>query len=293
MEKVNPMKRISDYRGVKIVTDSTCYMPQEIIEKYDIKVAPLYVRFGDTVYKEHVDISDDDHYKRLRKGELPDTTQPSPEDFTKIYKPLIEEGYSIISIHISSGISGTINSANAAKEALGSPDIHIFDSKFTSMGLGFQIMEIARMLYEERNSKEEVLKEIPNLQKHMNIFFLVGDLFWLARLGRIGKAKAILGNVVKIKPILFFDDGVVNALEQPRTMKRGKERMIELTKDIVLKKGLKYITVAWGDNKEEAEKYREFCENSFGVPVSLTRLGPVIGTHAGPEVLSIHFYTEK
>jgi DegV family protein with EDD domain len=278
---------------VKIVTDSTCYMPQKFLDDNDINVAPLYVRFGDTTFQEHKTISDVDFYKRIGKGELPDTTQPSPEDFTKIYKPLINKGNSIISIHISAGISGTVNSANAAKEALGSPDIHIFDSKFTSMGLGFQIMEIVRMLHEEGMSKEEVLKEIPNLQKHMNIFFLVGDLFWLSRLGRIGKAKAIMGSIVKIKPILFFDDGVVNALEQPRTMKRGKERMIELTHEIVNKKGLKYMTVAWGDNHDEAEEYREICEKEFGIPVTLTRLGPVIGTHVGPEVLSIHFYTDK
>ncbi|MGC9125771.1 MAG: DegV family protein, partial [Caldisericaceae bacterium] len=140
---------------------------------------------------------------------------------------------------------------------------------------------------------EEILKEIPNLQKHMNIFFLVGDLFWLSRLGRIGKAKAIMGSIVKIKPILFFDDGYVNALEQPRTMKRGKERMIELTHEIVNKKGLKYMTIAWGDNLDEAEEYRKICEKEFGIPVTLTRLGPVIGTHVGPEVLSIHFYTDK
>jgi DegV family protein with EDD domain len=270
-------------------------MPQKFIDDNDIKVAPLYVRFGDTIFQEHKTISDEEFYKRIAiaQGELPDTTQPSPDDFTKIYRPLVKDGYSIISIHISSGMSGTINSANAAKEAIGNSNIHIFDSKFASMGLGFQIMEIVRMLYKEGKTEEEVLKEIPNLQKHVNIFFLVGDLFWLSRLGRIGKAKAIMGSIVKIKPILFIDDGSVNVLEQPRTMKRGKERMIELTQEIINKKGIKYMTVAWGDNRDEAEEYREICEKRFGIPVTLTRLGPVIGTHTGPEVLSIHFYTEK
>ncbi|NCQ53814.1 MAG: DegV family protein, partial [Caldiserica bacterium] len=214
MEKVNPLEKSVDYKKVKIVTDSTCYLPQDVIEKYGIMVAPLTVRFGETTFKEHVDIDDVELYKRLRKGELPDTTQPSPEDFSSIYKPLIDKGYSIISIHISSGISGTVNSANAAKEMLGSNDIYIFDSKFTSMGLGYQIMEIARMLYDEKKNLKEVLDEIPNLKNHMNIFFLVGDLFYLARLGRIGKARAVVGSIIKVKPILYFDDGFVNALEQ-------------------------------------------------------------------------------
>ncbi len=278
---------------VKIVTDSTCYLSQDVVEKYDILVVPLTVRFGETTFKEHVDINDDELYERLRKGELPDTTQPSPEDFASVYKPLLDKGYSIISIHISIGISGTINSANAAKEALKTDKIWIFDSKFTSLGLGFQIMEIARMLYDEGKSLKEVLNEIPNLSNHMNIFFLVGDLFYLARLGRIGKAKAVMGTIIKIKPILYFDNGVVNVLEQPRTMKKGKERMIELVKDITAKKGLKYITITWGDNKEEAEEYKALCEKEFGIKIPLTRLGPIIGTHVGPDVLSIHFYTEK
>jgi len=278
---------------VKIVTDSTCYMPEDILKKYDIKAIPLYVRFGDTVFKEGVDLSNDDLYRRLRNGELPETSQPSPEDFEAVYKPLLDNGYSIISILISSGISGTMNSASAAKEALKTDKIHIFDSRFTSMGLGFQIIETAKMLYEEKRPLEEVLKEIPNLGKHMNILFLVGDLFWLARLGRIGKAKALMGTLIKIKPILFFDEGMVNALEQPRTMAKGKDRMIEITKEVIQKKGLKYLTIAYGDNKDEAEEYRERCEREFGIKVSLTRLGPVIGTHVGPEVLSIHFYTEK
>ncbi len=277
---------------VKIVTDSTCYMEPSFLKEWDIKVVPLYVRFGDVSFKERADINDDDFYKRIRSGELPETTQPSPEDFESVYRPLLEEGNEIISIHISAGISGTVNSANAAKESLKTDKIHIFDSKFTSMGLGFQIMEITRMIYEENKPLEQVLDEIPNLSKHMNILFLVGDLFWLARLGRIGKARALLGTMVKIKPILFFDQGVVAALEQPRTMAKGKDRMIEIAKEITSKKGLKYMTIAYGDNVEEAEEYRARCQDAFGIKTTLTRLGPVIGTHTGPEVLSIHFYTE-
>ena len=279
---------------VKIVTDSTCYMGKVYLDMYNIEVIPLYVRFGEKMYREGIDVTPDEFYKEVRSGrELPETTQPAPEDFERVYKPLLDDGYEIISIHISAGLSGTVNSANAAKEALKSDKIHIFDSKFTSMGLGFQILEIANMLYNEKRPLDEVLNIIPTLYKHMNIYFLVKDLFYLARLGRIGKARALLGTVVKIKPILFFDEGVVNALEQPRTLERGKERMFELTKDKVSKLGLKYITVAYGDNLEEAEQYKDFLEREFNRSISLTQLGPIIGTHTGPDVLSIHFYTER
>ena len=278
---------------VKIVTDSTCYMPKTYLEQYGIEVVPLYVRFGDEVLMEN-EVNFDDFYKRVRSSNvLPETTQPSPEDFERVYRKYIDEGYDIISIHISAGMSGTINSANAAKEALKSDKIHIFDSKFTSMGLGFQILEIARMLYEENYPLDKVLEEIPGLAKHMNIYFLVDDLFWLARLGRIGKARAVLGTWIKVKPILYFDDGVVNVLEQPRTTQRGKERMFELMKEKIDKLGLKYITVVYGDNLQEAEEYRDFLERELNRSISLTQLGPVIGTHTGPGVLSIHFYTER
>ncbi|MEF3244500.1 MAG: DegV family protein [Caldisericaceae bacterium] len=278
---------------VKIVTDSTCYMPKSYIDQYDITVVPLYVRFGDEAFKEGIDMTHDEFYKKVKTSQvLPETTQPSAEDFESVYRKLLEEGNEIISIHISAGLSGTLNSANAAKESIGSEKIHIFDSKFTSMGLGYQIIEIAKMLYEEHLPLESVLNTIPTLYKHMNIYFLVKDLFWLARLGRIGKAKALLGTVVKIKPILFFDEGVVNVLEQPRTLEKGKIRMVELLKEKVEKFGLKYITVAYGNNLEEAEVYRDFVEKEIGSSVSLTQLGPVIGTHTGPDVLSIHFYTE-
>ncbi len=280
-------------KKVKIVTDSTCYLPQEVIKRYDIKIAPLYVRFGDKVYKEHVEISDDEYYKRIRNGELPDTAQPSADDFIAAYKPLAEKGYSVISPLISAEMSGAVNSANAAKQALGNPDIYIFDSWFNSLGLGYQVIEIAKMLYEEGKSKEEVVKLLPAIRDKMNIFFVVGDLYFLARLGRIGRAKAVLGTMIKIKPLLYFHEGFVDTLEQPRTIKRAKKRMIELTKEVVAKRGLKYLSVIYGDNLEEARQYKEECEAEFGIKIPLTRLGPVIATHTGPKVLSLHFYTER
>jgi DegV family protein with EDD domain len=280
-------------KKVKIVTDSTCYLPEEIIKKYDIKIAPLYVRFGDETYAEHVDMQDEEYYERMKKGELADTTQPSTDDFIKLYEPLLEGGYSIISPLMSANMSGTVNAANAAKKALGNPDIYIFDSQFNSLGLGYQVLEIAKKLYEEGMSKEDVIKEMPAMKDKMNIFFVLKDLFYLARLGRIGHAKALVGSIVKIKPILYFHDGFVDTLEQPRTLKKAKARMLELTKEIVDERGLKYISVIWGDNREEAEEYRDLCEKEFGVKIPLTRLGPVIATHTGPKVLSIHFYTER
>ncbi len=278
---------------VKIVTDSTCYLPKGVIKKYGIEIVPLYVRFGNEAFREHIDITNEEYYARVRNGELPDTSQPSTEDFINAYKPLVEKGYSVISPLISAGMSGAVNSANTAKAALGNPDIYIFDSWFNSLGLGYQVVEIAKMLYEEGKPKEEVIKALPSIRDKMNIFFVVQDLYFLARLGRIGRAKAVLGTMIKIKPLLYFHEGYVDTLEQPRTIKRAKKRMLELTKEVVSKRGLKYISVIYGDNREEAQEYAKECEKEFGVKVPLTQLGPVIATHTGPKVLSIHFYTER
>jgi len=278
---------------VKIVADSTCYLPDELIKKYDIKIAPLYVRFGDDMFRERVDIKDEDFYKRIREGELPYTTQPATTDFITVYKPLIEEGYSIISPLISSEISGAVNAANAAKKSLGDPDIHIFDAKFTTLGLGYQIVEIAERLYERGMTKDEVIQEMPSIRDRMYNFFVVGDLYFLARLGRIKKTEAVLGSMIKVKPLLYMRDGAIDTLEKPRTMKKPKARMIEIAKQIVTEKGLKHMSIIWGDNKEEAEAYRDVCAKEFNKEVSMTRLGPVIASHTGPDILSLQFSTER
>jgi DegV family protein with EDD domain len=278
---------------VKIVTSSVCYLPEEVIKKYDIKITPNYVRFGDNTYAERIDITDDEFYEKVRKGELPYTIGPSAGDFIKVYKPLIEEGYSIISLFESIGLSSGINAANTGKKLLGNPDIYILDSGSGSLGLGYQVLEVAKRLYDEGMSKENVIKEIPSIKDKANLFFIVKDLHYLARLGRIGKAKALLGSAIKITPLFYIRKGFVDVLEQPRTIKKAKHRMIELTKEIVNKRGLKYMSVMWGDNREEAEEYRKTCEKEFGIKVSLWRLGPVIAAHTGPQILFLNFYTER
>lgn len=278
---------------VKIVTSSVCYLPEEVIEKYDIKIIPNYVRFGDKTYAERIDITDNEFYERVRKGELPYTVGPSAGDFIKVYKPLIEEGHSIISLFESIGLSSTINAANAAKRLLGNPDIYILDSGFGSLGLGYQVLEVAKRLYDEGMSKENVIKELPSIRDRANLFFIVKDLYYLARLGRISKAKALLGSAIKITPLFCIHKGFVDVLEQPRTIKKAKHRMVELTKEIVSKRGLRYISVMWGDNKKEAEEYRKTCERELGIKVDLRRLGPVIAAHTGPQVLFLNFYTKQ
>ena len=280
-------------KKVRIVMDSTSYLSEDMVKKYNIEVVPLYVRFGEETYKERLDIDDDTFYKRLRGGELSFTSQPSPEDFIKVYKPILDAGNSIISIHISTQMSGTVNSANIAKETLKSDKIYVFDSKFVSLGCGYQVMEIARMLYEEGKSLEDVLKEIPDLYKHSNVYFIVGDLFYLARTGRIGRARAALGTAIRVKPLLYIKDGVVDTFEQPRTAERAKERIIEIVKEKIEQYGMKYMSVIYGDNREEAEEFRKICEKEFNTQLPLVRLGPIVGTNTGPEVLSIHLYTER
>ena len=277
---------------VKIVTDSTCYLSKDIIDRYDVKIVPLYVRFGEKTYRENIDMKGDECYRRIENGELPGTTQPTAHDFIKIYKPLVEKGYSIISPLISSKISGAVNAANAAKESLGSSDIYIFDSEFTTSGLGYQVLEIAKRLYDQGICKDEVINEMPSIRSRMNNFFIVGDLYFLARLGRIKKTEAVLGSMVKIKPLLYLHEGRIDTLEKPRTIKKVKLRMLELSKQIISKIGLKYMSIIWGDNRAETEEYRNICEKEFDRKISLTRLGPVIGTHTGPNVLSLQFCSE-
>lgn len=277
---------------VKIIADSSCYLSDEIIKKYDIRVVPNYVRFGDQAYAERIDITDDEFYERIRKGELTYTAAPSAGDFIKVYKPLIEKGYSIISLLESSGVSGAINIANTAKKLLGNPDIYIFDSWSGSLGLGYQVLEVAKRLYDEGMSKEDVIKELPSIRDRINVFFIVGDLHYFARLGRFSNAKPLLSSAIKIIPLLHLHKSI-DMPEQFQTMKKAKHRMIELTKEITSKRGLKYMSVMWGDNREEAEEYRETCEKEFGIKIPLARLGPSVAAATGPRVLFLPFCTER
>ncbi|MEW6097431.1 MAG: DegV family protein [bacterium] len=276
---------------IAIVTDSTCDLPQELIQKYNIFVVPLYVRFGEEVYKEGVDITLDEFYSKLKSSNIhPSTSQPSPQDFMQVYQKLNKDYNSIISIHISSRLSGTVQSAKMAKYELKLDKIEVIDSLQVSLPLGTVVLEAGK-LCEQEKSKEEIIKSISDLIHKVKIIFTVDTLEFLEKGGRIGKAQAFLGSILDIKPILGIQEGEVVPLAKVRGRKKMLAKLIEIIKEDIPSKKIN-IGIVHANSEETGLKLRELMYEHFQIEECIfSQIGAVIGTHTGPGTLGVGYYT--
>jgi DegV family protein with EDD domain len=277
--------------GIGIVTDSTAYLDDDYIKKNDIKVVPLKVIMDDVSYREGTDISNDEFHKRLREpGVFPTTSQPSAGEFLEAYKEMAERYDSLISIHISAGISGTCESARSAAAEMGDYPIEVIDSRFVSMMVAMMIEEII----EARDSgkgMEEIKSLLDNRIENGTVMFVVDTLEYLHRGGRIGGAQAFMGSMLRIKPILYID-GTIDALDKVRGSKKALEHLVKLSAD---KLGGRKARVAFTHVQGE-EKMRELMQMTREAldydtdKVVAVETGPVVGSHVGPGTVGIAFY---
>jgi DegV family protein with EDD domain len=274
--------------SIALVTDSTAYLPSEVVGQYGITVVPLYVNFGDESYRDNVDITPDDFYARLATTRvMPTTSQPSRGDFTAIYRRLVNQGATaIISAHISSLLSGTVSSATMARDDVPEVPIYVVDSLSTSMGLGYVVLEAARQA-EAGRPAEEVVRSLERLRERVRVVFVVDTLEFLHRGGRIGGAAAFLGSMLSLKPLLALRDGRIEAVERVRTKRRAVSRMLELVKGEMGDRPIRAAVLhaaALEEGKAFLEEVRGslVCRESYLTPVS-----PVIGTHAGPGTVGL------
>ncbi|MEC0371896.1 DegV family protein [Paenibacillus chibensis] len=278
-----------------IVTDSTSDIPEELVSKYDIHVVPLRLMFGEETFQDGVDISAEVFYKRLVQSEqLPTTSQASPADYMQVYENImtLHPGSPIISIHISSGLSGTYQSAVLAKSLMEDPpEITVVDSKSASYGFGLLVVQAAR-LAAEGQSADEILASIEQMRQQRKLYFLVDTLEYLQKGGRIGKAAAIIGNLLNIKPILSIDeDGIIYAVEKVRGRKKAITRMIERFQEDL--GGIRNINVAVGHTADPASAdpvLEELSRHYSLEEVVLTNVGPVVGSHVGPGTLAVFIW---
>lgn len=277
---------------IKIVTDSTAYLPEAMVRQHDIRVVPLCVHFGDKVFKEGVELSIEGFYTRLREApELPSTSQPSAGEFHVVFKELADQGHQILVMTISSKLSGTWNSAMAAKEMLPEADITVFDSLSTSIGLHLMI-EAALEALENGAGLEEVLALVEGIRDKIHVLFVVDTLEYLAKGGRIGNAKAFLGTLLKVKPILVLKDGAIEPLEQVRSKRKAEIRLLDLIEESLdggapqARVGVTHALVP-----QEAQAVSQELMDRLGCqePV-MAEVGPVIGTHTGPGVVGVAAY---
>ncbi|PUA40394.1 DegV family protein [Paenibacillus elgii] len=270
---------------VRIVTDSTADIPADLRERLGIEVVPLKVLFGSEAFRDGVDMGPEQFYDKLASsGIFPTTSQPSPADFIQVYERLADEGAdSIISIHLSSQLSGTYQSALVSKSMIDEKaDIEVVDSRSASCGIGMLVVAAAEAA-KQGKSKSEILERIASLRQNIGLYFLVDTLEYLHKGGRIGKAAALFGSLLNIKPILSVnDDGVVYSVDKVRGQKKAMNRIVELMQKDFAGKPIDLI-MAYTTGRETAEEFFSLLKQHFDVKsVQYTHIGPVIGAHVGP-----------
>lgn len=277
---------------IAIVTDSTSDIPKDMVKEHQITSVPLSVIFGEeTFLDDGIQITIEEFYKKLRSEEkLPTTTQPTPRDFVDVYKDLLKDHDRVVSIHISKKMSGTINSAEMAKQQMPDAPIEIIDSEFTHMPLGFLVLEAAKVA-NAGGSNSEIKSTIDGLRNRMNELFVPSTLEYLKKGGRIGKAKGLIASLLEIKPILTLHDGEVSQFKTARRWNQAKTEIIN-SMETLINDPLK-LTVSVGDSDTEedgAEMYDRIKEKFNPKKIFRVNIGTVVGTHLGPGGIAVSFY---
>ncbi len=271
---------------VRVVTDSTSDIPPEVLQDLDITVVPLYVVFGDKTYRDRVDIGEEEFYHRLTTDSaLPTTSVPSPRDFADVYNRLANDTDEIISIHLTSKESGTYNSALLGKELVEKKcSIEVIDSQSISMACGLLAIAAAREARAGR-SLVQVTEMVRRSLQRTHILFLVDTLKYVVRGGRIGKAQGMLGSVLGVKPLLTMREGDLSLSGIARTRTRAVERLYDFALSFPR---LVDAAVPYTTNREAADALARRVREAFPrASVYVARVGPALGTHAGPESMGM------
>ncbi|WP_139492189.1 DegV family protein [Brevibacillus dissolubilis] len=278
--------------SIAIVTDSTSYIPEEELQQLDsVFIVPLQVIYGSEAYREGDNFSEADFYEKLRKTDsLPTTSQPPVGEFVELFERLSEQYDRAIAIHLSSGISGTCQGAMTASRMVEDFPVDVIDSQITVYAMGFMVVEAAKMA-KEGKSHEEILARINYIKENSTTYFLVDDLDFLYRGGRLSAAAMMLGTMLKIKPILTFENGKIVPYQKVRTRGKAKSGIMELFEAEAQKGKPMRCSIVQADVREEAEEWKKYIEEKYPhVDVSVSHFGPVIATHVGNGAMGLTWY---
>jgi len=285
-------------KKVAVVSDSTCSLPPEIIEKYDIHVVPMEIIYDGKSYRDGIDITPNEVYKIMRRKEnLPTTSTASVGDFLNAYRRLSQNAESILCITLTSLQSKTFEAALAAKEIakeeLPERTVEVFDSRSVAAALGFIVREAARVA-DEGGGMDEAIETARKMMSKVNFLAMLDTLYYLARLGRIARAAAWAGSLLDIKPILEHNPSVGETMPvaRPRTSKKAIERMLQIMAERTGSSKV-HVMVQHADELEEAKKLAVEIESRFNCSEMLiTEFAPVMGVHTGPGLLALGFYAD-
>jgi len=279
--------------AIKVVTDSTSDLPADVAESLGIEVVPLNVHFGSDVYKDRVNLMPDAFYDKLINGDvLPTTSQPSVGEFIDVYERLGSDADGIVSVHISEKLSGTMNSARlASQQANADCPIEVVDTFQVSMGVGICAMEAAEVA-NSGGDMNQVILAARNAVTRSQCFFMLETLEFLQKGGRIGKAQALIGNLLKIRPMLMLQEGEVHPLGRERTRRKGIAKLVDTVEELAPISGL---AVMYSTGPDEAQTLAQNVSKFMieGREPMMLQIGPVIGTYAGPDTLGIALISAK
>lgn len=281
--------------AIKIVTDSTSYIPEEFINKYDISVVSLNVIMNGKSIRE-IDLDNETFYRQMEEStEIPSSSQPSPDEIYNTFENIIKEGNSIVGIFISSDMSGTISSANLIKNMLlekyPTAHIEIIDSRSNCMQMGYVAIEAAKAAAAGK-SMEEVINVCTSVINNSRFLFTPDTLDYLKKGGRIGGASALLGTLFQIKPILTVCDGKTTVFTKVRTKKKALDTLVNTLVNDIQGKELGGVIVHHINCQDEGLSLAKKIKEQLGVDVKIDTIGPIIGLHVGPGSIGVAYFTK-
>jgi len=272
--------------AIKVITDSTSDISPQTARELNIGIVPIYIRFGDDVYRDGVDIQNEEFYRMLTNHPIhPATSQPNPQDFVNIYSEHIKEYDGIVSIHISSKISGTYNAARIAKQMMNDPAaIEVIDSKFNSGGLGL-VVKAAAMAAQYGGGIKEVAQEAKNAIEHVSMFGIFQTMKYLSRSGRVSKMIAAVARILHVMPLLTFSDGEVVRAGLVRKVQKGIDRIYDFVKSNT---PVTALTIVHSQVRDQAERLKKLLGEFVAEErIEIDELGAGLGVHGGPGVLLV------
>ena len=276
---------------LKVIADSTCNLSQEIIDEYDIRIAPIPIQFGDETFEEGVDIDRDFFYKKIEEtGIMPTSSQPTPAWFGRYYKELHKQGHSILVITITGKHSGTLNSATVAKSLAPEADVQVFDSKSISLGTGWMVLEAVRAI-KAGVAQSDVVSRIEAIRERARLFMTPATLKYLQMSGRVGTLQGALASLLSIKPIIQLKDGLLEARENVRTRGKALDRIIDRLEEAVGTTAPVNLAVIHARARQEGLSVLERAKDVFNVQEALYGdLVASLSVHGGPGIIGIFAY---
>lgn len=284
---------------VAFVTDSTCNMPADLLQKHQIKMVPVYVIFGEQSYKDYIELPPAGFYARLAANkaagkEMPKTSQPTPEDFRAVYEALGSAGYTdVLSVQLTSKSSGTYQSAVLASSMVSNIKVHPVDTLTTSMAMGFMLLEAIEIIG-KGGSIDEAIAKIEQMKAHSSLIFTVTDVEHLVASGRTEGAEKATDAAIAVKPIVAVTDGVPKAVGTERTQNAALQKVIDLTKEKMGGAKMTRMAIVNGNIADRATKWSREAASALGYngqPL-VVDFGPALAVHFGPGLLGVAAYWE-